>query len=174
MNEEYYKAMQQAERNARLGDLDAAERMREKAKELAKKNKDPFTQVDKKRGWRHMRLLIKESPLAAEIFTFLAEKMDRKNAVVCSQQVLIELTGKSRQSVYKATKLLKEKGYVHIYKSGTANAYVLNPELMWESYDYLRPYCEFPATVILSKKENESEFKELELQQKRINEVSIK
>lgn len=174
MNEDYYKTIEQAERNARLGDLQEAERLKEKAREEAKKNKDPFTQVDKQRGWRHMRLLIKESPLAAEIFTFLAEKMDRKNAVVCSQQVLIELTGKSRQSVSKATKLLKDKGYIHVYKSGTSNAYVLNPDLLWESYDYMRPYCEFPATVILSKKENEEQFKELELQQKRINEVSFK
>ena len=101
-----------------------------------------------------MRKLIREDQTAAEILIFLMEHMTTENAVCCSQSVLQEITGKGRTSVYKAIKTLDEEDYICIFKSGTSNVYILNPEVAWTRGKTGKKFCQFKGRIILSESEN--------------------
>lgn len=105
-----------------------------------------------------VRELIKKNPVSADIFMFLSQHMNRKNAVACPSKVLEEVTGKGRTTVSNAIKILKNEGYVHTAKMGTTNVYVLNPTIVWKAWRSGKPYCEFEGKMFISKSEN----KELE------------
>jgi hypothetical protein len=100
-------------------------------------------------------LLIREYPTAASIFIFLSKYMDKTNAVVCPQSVLIEITGKKRSAVSNAVTFLKENNYFTVMKSGTTNVYVLNPNVAWSSSLENKQYCKFDGVILVSKKENQ-------------------
>lgn len=101
-----------------------------------------------------VRDLIKKNPVAADIFMFLSQHMNRQNAIVCPSKVLEEITGKARTTVSNAIKLLKDEHYVCTLKSGTTNVYVLNPSLVWKAWRTGKPYCEFDGKIFISKSEN--------------------
>ena len=115
------------------------------------------------------RELIKTDPTAAEIFLFLAEYMTTENAVCCGQQVLQEVTGKSRSTVFRSVRSLKQKGFIHVLKTGSSNVYVLNPDVVWSAYKTSKPYCKFEGPILISKSEN----KELQEKIKKIKATKI-
>ena len=126
-----------------------------KAKERAKKSPyERFVQMNedfyKAEDW-----LMAKSPIAYRIFKFLINQMDHYNAVVCSQTVLQENFNISRTTVSRAIKLLKEKGYVAVFKSGTSNVYAINDKIAWKSWGINYPNSKFPANVVLSISEQE-------------------
>lgn len=94
-------------------------------------------------------------PKAQAILLFLLDQMDKYNAVVCSYQVLQETLGIAQATIARGIKVLKDKGFIAIYKSGTSNVYVVNDDLAWSSWGNNRQYCKFPANVILSATENQ-------------------
>lgn len=100
-----------------------------------------------------LRGLLKESPTALQILFFLFDHMDKYNAVVCSYKVLQEALGISSATVTRAVRQLKDKGFIYVYKTGTANVYVTNPKLVWNSWGTNLKYCEFPVNIVLSKSE---------------------
>lgn len=51
--------------------------------------------------------------------------------------------------------MLREKKFIDIKKSGTANVYLLNKELVWKSRGKNYKYAEFGAKVIISESEQE-------------------
>ena len=61
----------------------------------------------------------------------------------------------SRATVSRAIKILRDGGFIYVYKSGTSNVYVVNPDLAWKTYGKNRRFCEFPATVVLDYDEQE-------------------
>lgn len=139
----------------RLMQLREQEEKERKAREREKKSRFPqFLQYNEK----HLSILLKiseENRTAFKIFVFILENMDKLNAVVCSYQVLQERFKISRSTASRAVKYLKDNGYVGIYKSGTSNVYVLNPDIAWKNTGDKVKYCRFPANVVLSSSEQE-------------------
>ena len=112
-----------------------------------------FVQYDES-NISYVRDLIKKNPVAADIFMFLSQHMNRKNAVACPSKVLEEITGKGRTTVSTAIKLLKKDGYISTAKMGTTNVYVLNPTVVWKAWRTNKSYCEFEGKMLISKSEN--------------------
>lgn len=124
----------------------------EKTQENPKKNKD-FVQLYRKH-MAEVRWLARNNSLACEIFLFILEHMDTNNALACSYAILEDYTGKSKSSVTRAIKVLRENGFLSILKMGTCNVYVINQEVAWSSYGDNKEYCKFNGTMLISKKEN--------------------
>ena len=133
--------------------------------EKAKKNHN-FVQL-KRPAIKYFRRLMKDNPLAAQIFTFLMEHMDYRNAVVCSATVLREYFEVSRMSVYRAIKCLEETHFLIIGKSGSTNVFIVNPEIVWSSYANAKKFCEFQGTIFMSETEN----KDLEIKAKKFKAI---
>lgn len=127
-------------------------------------NKDAYKAED----W-----LMSQSPIAYRIFKFLINNMDSYNAVMCSQIVLQEKFNVSRTTVARAIKLLKDKQYIEIYKSGTSNIYAVNKEIAWNSWGNNYKHGKFGANIILSESEQE-EIVRTKIQTQLHKEISIK
>lgn len=152
-------------------DLRAQERAEQE--ELKRERKSPFKafyQVNKDHS-EDLMWLVKTNPNAYRILLFLFDHMDKYNAVMCSYQVFQESLEISRATASRAVKLLKDKGFIAIMKSGTSNVYIANPDLVWNSWGNNMQYCEFPANVILSASEQEERTKILD---KRVQTVQVK
>lgn len=115
--------------------------------------------------------LMAKSPIAYRIFKFLINNMDNYNAVVCSYKVLQEYFDVSQVTVARAIKLLKEKKYIEVYKSGTSNVYVVNKNIAWNSWGKNFKYAKFEANIILSESEQEQR---AEIKAERVKRVKIK
>ena len=141
----------------KLIDLKDAE---QKEIEQRKKELDnpPFVQVYKGMGLKALQLLIKDNQLASEIFVFFLDNMNNNNLVMASQQLLSEEFGKGRTTIYKAIKYLEEHNFINVAKVGTANAYIINPEVAFQNAHNKKKYVGFNGTILLSKKENNTLF----------------
>lgn len=129
----------------------------EKKEEEQKAHKSPFSrfyQINKNHS-DDLMWLVKENPTAYRILLFIFDHMDKYNAVMCSNLAMSEALEVSTRTIIRAVKLLKDKGFLHIYKSGSSNVYVANPDLVWNSWGNNIKYCEFPANIILSATEQE-------------------
>lgn len=139
-------------------------------KEQEKIHKSPFTkfyQVNKDTSIS-LRKITDENPKALKLLLFIFDHMDKYNAVVCSYRVLQEALAISESTIKRAIKYLKNNGFIDVYKTGTSNVYIANPNLVWNSWGNNIKYCEFPASIILSATEQEKIF------DKRIQTVQLK
>jgi len=134
------------------------EKEKEEKERLDIDNNPPFVQIYKGVGLKALQWLIKEHNLASAILMFFMENMNNRNGVVCSQQLLVEEFGKSRQTIYKAIKFLDEHNFINIGKIGTANAYIINPDIAFQDKHSKKKYVSFDGTVLLSKEENKELF----------------
>ena len=121
--------------------------------EAKERKNPPFVQYDEA-NIVYVRELIQKNPVAADIFMFLSQHMNRQNVCACPSKVLEEVTGKGRTTVSVAISLLKNDGYINIIKIGTTNGYVLNPDIVWKAWRTGKPYCEFEGKILISKSEN--------------------
>lgn len=126
----------------------------EKAEEDAKKNRN-FVQVEK-RAFKDLRGLIDRSPVAAKLLLIMGEKMNKQNALLCSFKTLCEITGLSRSTLSAAVSLLKSECWIEVIKIGTANAYIVNSRVFWQSYGNLK-HATFNATIVASSSEQDKE-----------------
>ena len=139
---------------------------------LKRSRKSPFAnfyQVNKEHS-ELLMWLVTANPNAYKILLFLFDHMDKYNAVMCSYTVLQEALNMSRSTASRAVKLLKEKGFIVILKSGTSNVYVVNNDLAWNSWGSNVQYCQFPANIILSASEQEER---VLVKNKRISTVQV-
>lgn len=127
-------------------------------------NKDAYKAED----W-----LMANSPIAYRIFKFLINNMDSYNAVMCSQTVLQETFDVSRTTVSRAVKLLKEKQYVDVYKSGTSNIYTVNKQIAWNSWGTNYKHGKFGANIILSESEQDQS-EQAKIKATKHKEISLK
>lgn len=140
------------ERQRQLENQDKKEKeARERAKKSPFKN---FVQVNKD-YYKAEDWLMSKSPIAYRIFKFLINGMDDYNAVICSYKVLQENFGVSQDTVRRAIKILKEKKYIDVYKSGTSNVYAINKNIVWNSWGTNYDYAKFGANIIISESEQE-------------------
>lgn len=164
--------------NREENDKEKAARLAKEAKEEEKKaenaKKSPyrnFLQVNKD-SYKAEDWLMKESPVAYRLLRFLAQNMDNYNALICSYIVLQEELGYSRATLSRAVKLLKEKNFIQILKSGVTNIYIINKELYWHSYGSNYSRCEFNAKIIISSEEQDEKDK-AEIKAKRYKMLAI-
>lgn len=116
------------------------------------KNKD-FVQLYR-RHIDDLARLARENGSAYDLFMFLIKNMDGFNSLIISSNALAEIMGISTRTVFRATKYLKENGWVCILKSGSTNVYIVNPDIVWTSYANQKSCCKFSSNVILSSSEN--------------------
>src|SRR5699024_8355252 len=83
--------------------------------------------------------------------------MDSYNALMVSYKVMQERFNKSPDTIRRAIKLLKDKQYIDIYKSGTSNVYTVNKTIAWNSWGNNYKYGKFGANIILSESEQEEQ-----------------
>ena len=67
--------------------------------------------------------------------------MDQENALIVSQETLSEYFGISKRTIIRQLNVLKEKGFIEIIKSGTANVYLVNANIAWTSYANKKRVC---------------------------------
>lgn len=96
-----------------------------------------------------------ENPAAVKVFTWLLKHMDRRNALVISQQALGEAMGISRTTIYRTTEYLKSKKAVSVLKSGSTNIYAVNAQIAWKSDAKGKKYAMFDAKVYINESEQE-------------------
>lgn len=116
------------------------------------KNKD-FVQLYR-RHIDDVARLARDNRSAYDLFMFLIKHMDGFNALCISTNVLAEIMGVSTRTIFRATKYLKDTGWICILKSGSTNIYIVNPDIAWTSYGNQKSYCKFATNVILSSTEN--------------------
>ena len=159
------------EREKELKTLDELEEERRKREEKLRKNSpyNNWLQLNKD-YYKAEDWLMAKSPIAYRIFKFLINNMDGYNSVICSYAVIQEYFGVSKPTITRAIKLLKEKKYIDVYKSGTSNVYCINKNIVWNSWGNNFKYAKFGANIILSNSEQE----EIEEDMKEKNRVEIK
>lgn len=133
---------------------DQAKKEKEEQDRAKKSPFKNFVQVNKN-AYKAEDWLMAKSPIAYRIFKFLINNMDNYNAVICSYQVLQDTFGVSKPTITRAIKLLKDKKYIDIYKSGTSNVYAVNKQIVWNSWGTNYDIAKFGANIILSASEQE-------------------
>lgn len=136
------------ENRSRQADI-AADEARE---ELAKKNAH-FVQWQKP-SMAEFRRLIGQNTLAAQLLILFAEKMDKRNAIMISNDTIGQIMGVSRASITRAIRILKEENWIQIVKISSANAYVLNNKVFWQTSGNLK-HASFSAQIIASASEQD-------------------
>ena len=114
--------------------------------------KPRFTKVYP-RGWDALAGLV-DNRAAAKLYVFLADHCGYDNALVCTLDVIADEIGVHERTVRRAVKDLEAAGHVVVAKVGTANAYILNPEEVWKTYEEHKHLCGFQSRTLVSKKQN--------------------
>lgn len=142
--------------SARAAELKAEEEALKKQQNQAKKSLfNDFAQLNLK-NTEYLISLNKKNPNAMNILLFLIQHSNGLNKIICSQQVLMEYFSLSRSTISRCIADLKKNGFIFIAKSGTANVYIINDDLVWKSWGANDKYCEFPANVVLSMAEQKN------------------
>lgn len=137
----------------RARELEEIEKFEEKQRELEKKSTyRNFVQLNRQ-NIHHIIAICNIDKQATRILLFMLENMDKFNALICSYTVFQEQLEISISTVKRAIKILKEQGFIAIYKSGTSNVYVINDDLAWTNHGNKHQYCKFPANVVLTASE---------------------
>ena len=140
------------DRVAAWSEEDAA---REAEAEKAKKHRN-FYMPFKDEGSPKIRKLIRLNGVAAELFLFIGENMDKSNALVASGKAFSAAVDTSEASISRALKVLDEQGYIARFRSGGSNVVVANPDIVWNSWATGKTVCLFNnAKVLLSKDEQD-------------------
>ena len=145
-------------------ELDRQMRLRQQQSEdeqiaLDKKNFN-FLQLEK-RNIKEVRRLIGQSPKASQLLMLLAEHMNKQNAIVMSMQTMMTMTKWSRPTVSGAIKLLRDEKWLQVIKIGTANAYIINNSVFWQSSRDQKISC-FSAQIVASAIEQDEEVEVME------------
>lgn len=158
----YHERQKQIEEEEKREELKRKQEKQSPYNDWFQVNKDYYKAED----W-----LMAKSPIAYRIFKFLINNMDGYNSVVCSYAVLQEYFEVSKPTITRAIKLLKDKKYVEVYKSGTSNVYAINKNIVWNSWGKNYKYAKFGANIILSESEQEQK---AEIKTERVKQVKIK
>lgn len=145
------------EREEELQALEAVKRA-----QLKRESGSPFIRWSQKNLERTKELvwLALNYPAARAVLDVFEDKMDKKNAAVCSKKTLCEILGVSRPTVDRAVNILFEKGFICILKTGKENVYAVNDTICWKNHGNKRWMSCFPANVILSLSEQDAEMQE--------------
>ena len=96
-----------------------------------------------------------ENPTAVKVFVWLLKHMDKRNALVVSQEALAEAMSMHRTTIFRCINYLKEKKAVDIVKSGSTNIYAVNAQIAWKSNANGKNFALFDAAVYIAESEQE-------------------
>ena len=116
---------------------------------------------------------LSQNKTAMRLFLFIVKHMDGRNALMASYKVFQEALELSKASIQRGIKYLSDNHIIYIKKSGTANVYLLNPDIAWKSWSSNYKYCEFPANVILAQSEQQEETSKPNIKDKRVKTVEV-
>lgn len=102
---------------------------------------------------------LSDNPAAMKLFLWLIKHMDKRNAIVVSQDALSEALKVSRMTIYRAVAVLKERKILAVIKSGGSNIYAINSEFAWKNNAEGKRYAYFTAQVYIIESEQEPTFK---------------
>lgn len=139
--------------------LDLMEEMRREQREM--RPPADFVQLDRA-TMRAIRNLTAKSPSATRILMFMAEKMNKQNAIMVSNEALLSITGITKPTLVKAMKILRDEKWIKQFKVGTSNAYFINSAVFWTSKLKNKQFAEFTASVITTESEQNESFQEWE------------
>lgn len=142
------KSLISAEAEARARQQDLQDEDREK--ELAKKN-PAFLQITKA-YLPLQRQLTRREPAAGFLLSILCERMNRQNAVACSQKTLAKISNYSLPTVKRAIAVLEKEHWIQIIKIGKSNAYIINSKVFWQNTREGR-FAVFNATIVADEEE---------------------
>lgn len=115
----------------------------------------PFFQF-REHNFKLIRKLNEKSPIAANLFFFLIENMNKTtNSLIVSQDALAEVLEVSKRSIYTAVKLLTEGKYIQVLKSGVNNVYCVNADIVWTKRADATYFAHFNAAVYLTSNEQD-------------------
>jgi hypothetical protein len=101
-----------------------------------------------------------KSSLALDLLMVLAQSMDKQNAVMVSFKAMEQILKKSRPTLDRAVRLLKQDNWIQVVKVGTANAYVLNTSVFWTDKGDKRHLASFNARVVTTFDEQDKDLRE--------------
>lgn len=128
--------------------LDLIQRM--KAEADLRKNIN-FIQISRN-SMAELRRLQMQDQFAAYLLFLFAEKANKQNAVMMSIRTIEQITGKTKRTILRAIKRLRDERWIQVVKVGTSSAYVLNNIVFWSDYAH-RKYATFGATIVASQTE---------------------
>lgn len=129
----------------------------EKAAQRLPKNMD-FVQVSRAE-LRAIADLGAKSALALDLLMVLAQSMDKQNAVMISFKAMEQILGKSRPTLDRAVRLLREDKWIQVVKVGTANAYILNSAVFWTDRGDKRHMASFGAQIVTTLEEQDKDLR---------------
>ncbi len=91
-----------------------------------------------------------ENKTAVQVFTWILQHMDTRNALVVSYSALSEALGISERTAKYAISYLKEKKALAVVKSGNTNIYAVNAQIAWKADARGKKYALFDAAVYIS------------------------
>lgn len=107
--------------------------------------------------------LSNEKPSAVPVYMALVSLSNNVGCSIVPQSKLGDLIGKSTRTIARLINFLGSKHYIGIARSGRANVYILNYNLIWQTYGYkkalIKKYIKFPANVVLTQSQNPNFFK---------------
>lgn len=102
---------------------------------------------------------LSSNPAAMKLFLWLAQHMDKRNAIVVSQEALSEALDVSRMTIHRAVGVLKEKKILDVIKSRSSNIYAINSEIAWKDNAEGKRYAYFTAKVYVVESEQQESYK---------------
>jgi DNA-binding MarR family transcriptional regulator len=154
------KQLQEELKTTRALNTNLTNQLDKKEAEAAYKKNHNFVQLYRDQLLQ-LRKLTHKNKTALSVLLLLVEKMDKQNALIISQNTLMKILGKSRQTISKSIKVLKEGNFINIVKVGTANAYIINANVFWQNSQIMKDRtATFTATVFAVKNEQEENYNE--------------
>ena len=123
--------------------LNSENEKEKKSKERAEKSPyRNFVQLNRK-NINHIIRACSENKQAVRVLLFIIEYMGKSNTLVCPYSVFKEHLQISQPTVNRSITYLEKNGFIQIRKSGRANKYIVNSDLVWGTKASNLPYCEY-------------------------------
>lgn len=149
--------IQQQEENRLL-----KEELRQLKQQKAQTANRDFVQVSRSEMRKISELSAKSGgQVALNVLMILAQSMNKQNAVMISYSVLQNLTKKTRPTINRAIKLLKDDNWIQVLKIGNANIYVLNSSVFWTDIAGKKT-ASFSAQIITTLEEQETDVRSMQ------------
>jgi len=118
-------------------------------KENRKSGFQTFYQVNRDIGSNVIAMTL-ENPTAVALLLLFVNTMDNYNVVRCSYLQLQYALKKSKSTIQRSIKHLKNAGFIDVQKQNNFTVYIVNPQAMWGSYGVNKQYCKFSITKHIS------------------------
>lgn len=135
------------------------EQIRQQKIEQAKNQNKDFVQLTRAEMRKISELSSKKGGQSAlNLLMLFAQNMNKQNAVMISFDMLEKVTGKSRATIDRSIKLLKQDQWIQVVKVGNANVYVLNSAVFWTDKADKR-FASFSAQIVTTLDEQDADIR---------------